>query len=283
MHRRYSLEELMATAIAMEKESVDHYADLAVKMRRAGRQDLAAVFDRLVNDKNAHLKTIVDWFPRPPVPSKILQSTKAPDHALDCDRPCSVSAEQFDAYRSFVIAIRDKERAFAFWSHLATNTTLPLVRVAAEQMAHEELEHAKALRRERPRAFPQDQGDRAVPRELHDLAALELELCKLLEERSNMNEGREEYRELALEARALSLDLASDPLQNPAPVGRSPPRSLAELCEWLADYYVEAADNLSTQSARERAQALANIAIKRLAIIRARAEAPRGQSQWKIR
>ncbi|AZO23587.1 hypothetical protein EJ070_24860 [Mesorhizobium sp. M1E.F.Ca.ET.045.02.1.1] len=77
-----------------------------------------------------------------------------------------------------------------------------------------------------------------------------------------------EYRDLAVEARKVSLDLASDPLQGPAPVGPMPPRSLDALCEWLADYYIDAGEHLLSQAARDRAQALATIAVKRLAIVR---------------
>jgi hypothetical protein len=66
----------------------------------------------------------------------------------------------------------------------------------------------------------------------------------------------------------LSLDLASDPLPDPARVGPPPPRSLDALCEWLADYYIDAGEQLSSQAARDRAQALATIAVKRLAVVR---------------
>jgi hypothetical protein len=94
-----------------------------------------------------------------------------------------------------------------------------------------------------------------------------MEVCTRLEEYSDMNGKRTEYRDLALEARMLSLDLASNPLQNPAPVG-PPPRSLDALCEWLADYYIDAGEHLLSQAARDRAQALATVAVKRLAIVR---------------
>ncbi|RUW29465.1 hypothetical protein EOA38_22940, partial [Mesorhizobium sp. M1E.F.Ca.ET.041.01.1.1] len=42
-----SMGELLATALIMEKESADRYADLAGRMRAAGRRELADVFDRL--------------------------------------------------------------------------------------------------------------------------------------------------------------------------------------------------------------------------------------------
>jgi hypothetical protein len=135
-------------------------------------------------------------------------------------------------------------------------------------MAREELEHAKTLRRERRKAFFKQHRPGRVIRETCDLASLEMEVCTRLEEYADMNANKNRYRDLALEARMISLDLASDPLQDPAPVAPTPPRSLDALCEWLADYYIDAGEHLLSQAARDRAQALATIAVKRLAIVR---------------
>lgn len=266
----HSLGELVATAVKMEKESAIRYADLAAKMRGAGRQDVAEVFEGLAKEESGHAETVMEWFQQAALPLQIPPAAEAlcTGNALDSEEAPALSAELRDAYSSFAIAVRNEERAFAFWSDVAANTKLPLVRVVAEQMAQDELEHAKTLRRERTRAFSQDWHHRVAVQELHDLSALELEVCKGLEERAEMDEARKEYRDLALEARVLSLDLASDPLQELAPIGPPPPRRLVALCEWLADYYVEAGENLPTCSARERAQALASIAIRRLAIVR---------------
>jgi hypothetical protein len=173
-----------------------------------------------------------------------------------------------DAYRSWAVAVRNEERAFAFWSYVAAHGASPEIRNAAERMAREELEHAKTLRRERRKAFFKDRRLGPLVREPYDLSSLEMEVCRRLEEYADMNGNKNEYRNLALEARTLSFDLASDPLQDPAPVGLPPPRSLDGLCEWLADHYIDAGEHLLSQAARDRAQALATIAVKRLAIVR---------------
>ena len=258
-----SLGELAATAVKMEKESASRYADLAAKMRMAGRQDVADVFEGLAQEECGHAEKVFEWFQQVALPPQTSPTAEATGFADEVDgaEASGLSGELLDAYRSFSIAVRNEERAFAFWSDVAANTRLPLVRAVAEQMAHDELEHAKTLRRERTRVFSQDWRLGGAVQELHDLSALELEVCKGLEE-------RKECHDLALEARALSLDLASDPLQEIAPVGPPPPRRLLALCEWLADYYVEAGESLPTNSARERARALASIAIRRLAIVR---------------
>lgn len=259
----HSLGELVAAAVKMEKESLSRYADLAAKMRVVGRQDVADVFEGLAHEESSHAEKVLEWFQQTALLSQIPPATEATGSADEVDgaEAPGLSAELLDAYRSLSIAVRNVERAFAFWSDVAANTRLPLVRAIAQQMAQDELEHAKTLRRERTRVSSQHWRLRGAVQELHDLSALELEVCKGLEE-------RKECHDLALEARALSLDLASDPLQEIAPVGPPPPRRLVALCEWLADYYVEAGESLPTNSARERAQALASIAIRRLAVVR---------------
>ncbi len=191
-----------------------------------------------------------------------------PQDVFDDEAMGVVSPEMVGAYRSFAVAVRNEERAFAFWSYIAANGVSPEIRDAAERMAREELEHAKTLRRERRKAFFEDRRLGTAIREPYDLSSLEMEVCTRLEEHADMNGNKKEYRDLALEARMLSLDLASDPLQDPAPVGPPPPRSLDALCEWLADYYIDAGEHLLSQAARDRCQALATIAVKRLAVVR---------------
>ncbi len=58
-------------------------------------------------------------------------------------------------------------------------------------------------------------------------------------------------------------------------VGVPSAASLEVLCEWLAEHYLEAGETLASQPGRDRAQALAGMAIRRLALIR-HLEAARG-------
>jgi rubrerythrin len=264
-----SMDELLAVAMAMERESADRYASLAERMRAAGQQELAGVFDRLVREETGHIEMVAAWsqqvIHKPP---EILSPEAAPPDVFDDEAIGLVSPELLDAYRSFAVAVRNEERAFAFWSYVAAHGASLEIREAAERMALEELEHAKILRRERRKAFFKARRPRPLVREPYDLASLEMEVCRRLEEYADVNGNKHEYRNLAREAHTLSLDLASDPLQDPAPVGPPPPRSLDALCEWLADYYINAGEHLLSQAARDRAQALATIAVRRLAIVR---------------
>lgn len=260
-----SMEDLLAVAMAMEKDSAERYADLAGRMRAVGRPELAEVFDQLVSEETGHMEMVAGWSRQIGLPSERLDAGPAPEGVYDDEGIGLVSPELVDAYRSLAIAVRNEERAFAFWSYVSAQNASKEIRQAAERMAREELEHAKTLRRARRKAF--FAGRRSV-REPHDLAELELEICRKLEQRAEKQQGASDYRALAVEAGKLSQALASDPLQDPAPIGLPPPRSLDALCEWLADFYIEAGETLPSQAARERAQALATAAVRRLATVR---------------
>ncbi|TKB09762.1 MAG: rubrerythrin family protein [Mesorhizobium sp.] len=240
--------ELLAVALAMEKESADRYADLARRMRGAGRRELADVFDRLVREETGHTDMVSGWSRQVThKPPEIRPADAVPQDGFDEEGIWLVSPELVDAYRSLAIAVRNEERAFAFWSYVAAHGASPEIREAAERMARAELEHAKTLRRERRKAFFKDRHLGPAIQKPYDLSSLEMEVCMRLEGYADMKGNKNTYRDLALEARKVSLDFASDPLQSRAPVGRPPPRSLDALCEELADYYIGAGEHLLSQ------------------------------------
>lgn len=261
-----SMDDLMAIAFAMEKETAERYAALAVRMRTAGREELAAIFDRLVEEETSHMDMVVAWS------QQTLRHAPAvvehePIAVFDDEGAALIAPELQDAYHSFAMAVRNEERAFAFWSYVAADAPTTEIREAAERMAREELEHAKILRRERRKAFFQRRLDVAAEQEPYDLAALELEVARALEERSGASRIPGEYRDLAGEARLRSRSLVENPIPAIVPTGLVP-RSLDALCEWLADYYIEAGESLDSQAERDRAQVLATAAVRRLALMR---------------
>ena len=264
-----TMDELMALAYAMEKESADRYAALAVRMREAGRQDLAAVFDRLVREETGHMDMVVGWSQQalhhaPPA------DEHAPKGVFDDEGAALVSPELQDAYHSFAMAVRNEERAFAFWSYVAADAPTTVIREAAERMAHEELEHARILRRERRKAFFAQRAHEPAPSDARSLGAIENDVAAALEQLAESASGRtrQDFRMLAAEARRMAQDLDTDPLDELPPAGAPSMSSLEALCEWLAEFYVEAGETLPSQAARDRAQALATAAIKRLALVR---------------
>lgn len=266
----HSMDELLAVAMAMERDSADRYAALAKHMRAAGREELAEVFDRLVSEESGHIDMIVGWAQqlRHHEP-KALPAETVPRDVFDDENLALVSPELLDAYHSLAIAVRNEERAFVFWSYMAAQSASPEIRAAAERMAREELEHAKKLRHERRKAFFRHRRDPLAGQEPYDLPALELEVGQALEKRFHIDERLGEYRDLAEEARMLASDLAANPLQDSVPVHPPPqPRTLDALCEWLTDYYITAGEHQPSQAARDRAQKLATAAVRRLALVR---------------
>jgi hypothetical protein len=169
------------------------------------------------------------------------------------------------------MAVRNEERAFAFWSYVAAHAQAPEIRRAAEAMAHEELGHVAILRQERRNAFhaarrqPEAQGADGMT----DLATLERRLADLLEFLVDQAPPEERGRLIgfAEEARQHADDpeLASIPTAVPDKGIPGDPVALAEL---LVDRYLEAGDSLKDDTSLAQVQELAGHAIARLVWLR---------------
>jgi rubrerythrin len=272
-----SLEELFAIAAAMEREAATRYAEIAMRMRQEGDPALAEVFERLSADERGHLDSVVHWSER--------AKGKAPDPALirwelpetfDDEGAATAHPRLLSAYRTLSMAVRNEERAFAFWSYVAAHAEAPEIREAAEAMAHEELGHVAVLRRERRSAFHAErrQAD-AAPEDMDggtDLAALERRLADLLEPlaaKAPPQEGAR-LREFAEEARRHAQELERSPIaMDPAEPSKGTLADPVVLAELLTDRYLEAGDTLRDEEALGRVQAMAGHAIARLAWLRA--------------
>jgi rubrerythrin len=272
-----TLEELFAIAHAMEQEAATRYSDIAERMRHEGNSALADVFDGLSAEERGHLESVVHWSEK--------QSGKAPDpgfirwrlpETFDDEGASITDPRLMSAYRALATAVRNEERAFAFWSYVAAHAVSPDVRRAAETMAGEELGHVAILRRERRRAFHVErsglQGPDADKYAPHDVAALERRLADLLEPLAAeaADDERSRLIELAEEARRHAQELERSPMEMR---GAAHAQGLQDdpvaLAESIADRYLEAADTLRDEQAIERLQALAGRAIARLAWLRA--------------
>ena len=90
------------------------------------------------------------------------------------------------SYRALAMAVRNEERAFAFWSYLAAYSGDSEIKQAAEAMAGEELGHVATLRRERRRAYHEEHEEAGRSRRGDtdlmqiDARALELRLAAQL-------------------------------------------------------------------------------------------------------
>jgi len=272
-----SIEELFAIAHAMEHEAATRYAELAMRMRNEGNAPLADVFDRLAAEERGHVESVVHWSER--------ESGGVPDPArarwnvsdtFDDEGAGTTAPSLLTAYRALSIAVRNEERAFAFWSYVAAHARSADVRHAAETMAHEELEHVATLRRERRRAFHAQRSTAAEAWErrevVADLERLERRLAQRLEQVAKTAERSEaaRFREAAREARdaADQLGIEPLPLTGATSTGENSDDPVA-LSELLVDLYLDAAERIRDEAALARAQGLAGRAISRLAWLRA--------------
>ena len=271
-----SLEELFAIAAAMEQEAATRYAEIAARMRQEGDPALAEVFERLSADERGHLDSAVHWSER--------TKGQAPDPALirwelpetfDDEGAGTAHPRLLSAYRVLSIAVRNEERAFAFWSYVAAHAGGAEIRQAAEAMAHEELGHVAILRRERRSAFHAERRQAFAGAGATDggagLAALERRLADLLESLAAKASPQERARlqGFAGEARRHAEELERSPIAmgaaESAKEASADPLALAEL---LTDHYLEAGDALRDEEALGRVQRLAGHAISRLAWLR---------------
>lgn len=272
-----SMTELLAIAFAMEKESAERYAELAERMRDSGQARLAEVFEGLVKEETGHIENVTRWSRQSSGTDPDLRQLRwTPKGVFDDENTAVVSPELMDAYHSFAMAVRNEERAFAFWSYVAANAPSPEVRSAAEQMAREELEHARILRIERRRAFFSRRDAKATFAGSGDFATLEEQIAIRLKAFAAFRGDHDKaaLSALAAEARDLAQQLSASPLGATNPISGRSPESLDALCELLAESYLNAGESLPLQADRDRAQVLATMAIKRLAILRYLDEQP---------
>ncbi|WP_262266308.1 ferritin-like domain-containing protein [Microvirga yunnanensis] len=267
-----SLEELFAIAAAMEQEAATRYAEIAVRMRQDGDPALAEVFERLSADERGHLASVVHRSERSKgqAPDPVRIPWELPE-TFDDEGVATAHPRLLSAYRALSMAVRNEERAFAFWSYVAAHAQSAEIQKAAEAMAHEELGHVSILRRERRNAFhaARRQPDAQGADGMIDLATLERRLAgkleSLVDQASPQDRGR--LAGFAEEARRHADE--SDPASIRVTVpGQGIPDDPVALAELLADRYLEAGDSLNDDASLARVQELAGRAIARLAWLR---------------
>jgi rubrerythrin len=273
-HPVTSLDELFAIAYALKHQAASRYEELALRMRSAGQHALAETFQRLSLEENNQLATVVRWAEaaKGQAPDVAHLSWTLPE-TFDDEGAMTAAPETQTGYRALSMAVRNEERAFAFWSYIASQAKKPEIRQAAEAMAHDELEHVSTLRRERRRAYHSERMQ-APPTTngLGDTAALENRLATMLEtlSRAGGEDDRGQVSRFAVEARRAAADLAASSLTIVAlPQATSAIEDPTVLAEVLVERYLDAADRHQDESGLMLAQALASQAINRLAWLRA--------------
>jgi rubrerythrin len=267
-----SMDELFAVAHAMEHEAAARYNDIARRMRADGNASLADVFEHLADEERSHVDSVVHWSrkERGHAPDPALVRWQLPE-TFDDEGAAVTDPRLLTAYRALSMAVRNEERAFAFWSYVAAHAATADIRRAAETMAREELEHVAILRRERRQAYRAERPDSRRQDVSADPALLELRLADKLERLAGADAPRAaRIRRLADDARRNAEDLTREPrlLSRAAPLPREIPDDPLLLSEVLADRYLEAAEHVADEAALAVAQLLAARAVQRLAWLR---------------
>ena len=270
----HSLDELFALAHAMEQEAAARYADLAEEMRRQKKDDLADVFANLAAAEREHVDSVTRWSQsrRQKAPDPALVRWDAPE-TFDAETTTEMKASRLlTPYRALAMAVRNEERAFAFWSYLAAYSEDPEIQQAAETMAHEELGHVATLRKARRRAYHREHdevragGQGSAGPDYIDAGELERRLAVLIAalERANTGAVAGRAHELLMETTDMAVEATG--------VGRFP-SGLAQgdaeqIAETLVDAYLENAETAGDAARLDELQRLAGRAIARLAWLR---------------
>jgi len=154
-----SINEVLSIADALERAAVARYASLGACMRRVGQDDIARVFESLVAEEQSHVDSVARL-------SHALLSAPPSAEIARWVLPETFGAEEagpptlLTPYKALSIAVRAEERAFAFWTYVASTAADEEIRKQAEQMARQELLHAAKLRHARRRAFHEERVER---------------------------------------------------------------------------------------------------------------------------
>ena len=189
---------------------------------------------------------------------------------FDDEGAATADPRLLSVYRTLSMAVRNEERAFAFWSYVAAHASSADIRTAAEALAHEELGHVALLRRERRKAFHRERHQAQGESEtLPTAALLERRLGDALDAAAqSAGPQRDALLQFAAEAHRQADQLDQGPVTiavGSVPLNLGAPLAIAE---FLVDRYLETADRTRDETAMTNAQQLAARAINRLAWLR---------------
>jgi len=266
----HSPDELFALAHAMEQEAATRYAALADEMRRQGKVDLTIIFEQLAAEERNHVDSVVRWSKSSvgAAPDRTRISWEGPE-TFDAQTISEItSSALMTPYRALSMAVRNEERAFAFWSYVAAHADPGEIKRAAETMARQELEHVAKLRKERRRVYHEERrrerlSHDAISSAEIDAGMLEAKLADHLEKLAAGLAGGAADRadELLKETRRMSAEVSGFG-HFPAEAEQRDPQAIAEM---LIESYLEAAEVVRTPRELHRLQDLAQRSIARLA------------------
>jgi rubrerythrin len=277
------MSEFFALARAMEADAAARYTETARQLRQRGDTALAEVFDRLAVTERGHVQQVTAWAANQDEASSAINQLPWPlPDTFDAPPEEIASSKLVTHYRALASAVRHEQRSFAFWAYVSAHADTPEVKVAAERMALEELEHVSLLRRERRKAFHAERQGAALaesPISLASLASMERRLATFIEQNPQCAAGGGEFAvSIAAAARdaASKLDTLDAARSHPQLLAPSLPANLNQdvtaIAEYLAEAYLRLAEEAREESDLTIAHELAKAAIYRLGTLQSESD-----------
>ena len=136
-----TIHDLMVQALAMEREAVDRYTELAEMMAVHNNNEVAELFRKMAGYEQLHVQHILkdmgwsaDSAPLPP--EGAWSTTEAPEAV-----PIDEMHYLMHPWHALQLARAAEQRAVEFFDGLARQATDAEIRGAAEEMRAEEVEH----------------------------------------------------------------------------------------------------------------------------------------------
>jgi rubrerythrin len=171
--------DLMSIALQAEREAIRRYSELSTRMREAGNESAAALFERMVIEEQEHERLLLEWMARESIdenpeigPIRWREPRVSTTYDDEARNP-----HHSTPYKALAFAVHNEEIAFRFYTHVASDSDNEIVCKYAEILAREELGHAALLRAERRRAYHAERNTGLVepvldPRAIHSEADL---------------------------------------------------------------------------------------------------------------
>jgi rubrerythrin len=273
-----SADELLAMSHALEKEAASRYRDLAARMRLRQEQKLAGLFEFLASIEEKHAAHVaaraLEALGKPVDPARV--SWEMPENFDEEEG----SSRVLTPYRALAIAVRNEERAFAFYSYVAAEARDEPVRKFAEEFAKDELEHAFLLRRERRKAYREKGRPEAsqLPANAEELYALGAETewqaaayHRALDESLSIRDKEPStFGVVASDEASSARDLASRirlQLEDSRPPDNAEIEQGIRLLEEVFERYADIAERSKDEKVVQEAQILAERAVRRLSLV----------------
>jgi rubrerythrin len=141
-----TLDELMAQALAMEREAVARYTELAEMMEVHNNLEVAELFRKMALYESRHVEQILadmGWADDTVVP-------RVAGAWAGAESPEAVPIDEMHylmhPWHALQLALAAEQRAVEFFETLAAGAQSEAIRRAAEEMRDEEIEHVELVR-----------------------------------------------------------------------------------------------------------------------------------------